>query len=127
MFRRASIPLPLAGYGLELLDAQAERCGVSLATFMGRAAERYVAEPDRDRPSRRVPRFLKESSRRVDQHSVEVELGPELWCALEQEAEAQGMPIELIVTHAAMLVAAELDSYPAAAITGAASSSRSAA
>jgi hypothetical protein len=111
MFRRASIPLPLSGYGLELLEAQAERCGLPLAAFMERAAERYAAEPDRERPSRRVPRFLKQGGAPTDQPSVDVELGPELWSALTQEAEAQGVRLEQIVAHAAMLLAAELDSY----------------
>lgn len=110
MFRRASIPLPLVGFGLEMLEAQAERRGVSVATFMERAAQRYLAEPDRERPSRRVPQFLNGSGARVGQHSVEVELSPELWSALEQDADAQGVPIELIVAHAAVLLAAELDS-----------------
>jgi hypothetical protein len=109
MFRRASIPLPLAGFGLELLEAQAERCGISVATFMEQAAARYAAEPQRECPSRRVPDFLKGSGTRLGERTVEVELGPELWSALEQEADAQGVPIELIVAHAAMLLAAEVD------------------
>ena len=110
MVCRATIPLPLAGFGLELLQVQAERCGLSVATFMERAAERYAAEPDRERPSRRVPQFVKASGPRVAQSSVDVEFSPELWSALERDAEAQGVPIELIVPHAAMLLAAELDS-----------------
>jgi hypothetical protein len=110
MFRRASIPLPVTGFGLELLEARAARCGIPLATFMQRAAERYVAEPDRTAPSRRVPRLMKERGAPAGQPSVEVELGPELWTALEQEADAQGVSLELIVAHAAMLLAAEPDS-----------------
>lgn len=110
MFRRACIPLPLAGFGLELLEAQAERRGISVATFMVRAAERYAAEPDQDRPSRQVPRFLRGRAPRVGERSVDVELDPELWSGLEQEAEAQGVPLELIVAHAAIWLAAELDS-----------------
>ena len=65
MFRQARIPLPLEGFGVELLEEQAERCGLSLASFMERAAQRYVAEPDRAAPSRRVPAFLKDGGRAV--------------------------------------------------------------
>jgi hypothetical protein len=108
MFRRACIPLPLAGFGLGLLEAQAQRCGVPVATFMERAAARYVAEPNLESPSRRVPHFLKGGGARLGEHSVEVELSPELWSALEKEAEAQGVAIELIVAHAAMLLAAKV-------------------
>jgi hypothetical protein len=32
-----------------------------------------------------------------------------LVCALEQEADAEGVSLDLIVAHAAMLLAAELD------------------
>jgi hypothetical protein len=109
MFRRACIPLPLEGFGVELLDAQAERCGLSVARFMERAAERYVAEPDRAAPSRRVPAFLKDGGRPDGEKSVEVELDPDLWDALEREAQAQGVGLELIVAHAAMLLAADLN------------------
>ena len=109
MFRRASIPLPLAGFGLELLEVQAERCGMSLAAFMIRAAERYVAEPDHAAPSRRVPAFLKQRETPAGEQAVDIALDPELWSALEREAEAQGVALELVVSHAAMLLAAELD------------------
>jgi hypothetical protein len=109
VFRRASIPLPLAGFGLELLDAQAERCGLSVAAFMERAAGRYVSDPERYRPSWNVPRFLTESAQRAGSRTVDVELDPELWDSLEREASSQGVPVELIVAHAAMLLAADLD------------------
>jgi hypothetical protein len=56
---------------------------VRASELLERAAERYVAAPDR-------------------------ELGPELWDALGQEAEAEGLALELSVAHAAMLLAAEL-------------------
>jgi hypothetical protein len=109
MLRRASIPLPLAGFGLELLQSQAERCGVCVATFVERAAARYAAEADRESPSRRVPDFLKGDGPALGDTSVDVELGPEVWSMLEQEADAQAVPIELVVIHAAMLLAAKLE------------------
>jgi hypothetical protein len=109
MFRRASIPLPLEGFGLELLEAQADRCGLPVPRFMERAAERYIAEPDRAAPSRRVPTFLAEGGLRVGRRTVGIELGPDLWDALDQEAEAQGVALELLVAHAAMLLAADLN------------------
>jgi hypothetical protein len=108
MFRRACIPLPLEGFALELLEAQAERSGMSVASFMEWAAQRYVDEPDRATPSRRVPAFLKDGGRPAGEKTVEVELGPELWDALEREAQAQGASLELVVAHAAMLLAADL-------------------
>ena len=107
MFRRASIPLPLAGFGLELLETQARRSGQPLAEFVKEAAARYASAADTSRPSRRVPRFLREAEGRVGDSTVDVELSPDLWRALEGLAEQQGTTVELTVLHAAMLYAAE--------------------
>jgi hypothetical protein len=105
MFRRASIPLPLAGFGLDLLEQEAHRAGLPLARFVQEAATRYAAG-DKSMPSRRVPRFLRQVERRVGSSTVDVELSPELWSALEELAEEQGTTVELTVLHAAMLHAA---------------------
>ena len=107
MFRRASIPLPLAGFGLDLLEAEARRAEMPLAHFVEEAAAYYAAAPDTSRPSRRVPRFVRESERRVGSSTVDVELSPDVWRALERLAEEQGTSVELMVLHAAMIHAAE--------------------
>jgi hypothetical protein len=107
MFRRASIPLPLAGFGLDLLKGEARRAGLPLAGFVEQAAVYYAAAPDTSRPSRRVPRFVRESGQRVGSSTVEVELSPDLWRVLEQLSDEQGTTVELTVLHAAMLYAAE--------------------
>jgi hypothetical protein len=107
MFRRASIPLPLAGFGLDLLEAEARRADMPLAHFVEKAAAHYAAAPDTGRPSRRVPRFVRESERSVGDSTVDVELSPDVWRALEGLAGEQGTSVELIVLHAAMLYAAE--------------------
>src|SRR5687767_8637742 len=107
MFRRAGIPLPLAGFGLDLLEGEARRAGLPLAHFVEEAAVYYAAAPDTSRPSRRVPRFVRESERGVGSATVEVELSPDLWRALEKLAEEQGTTVELTVLHAAMVYAAE--------------------
>jgi hypothetical protein len=110
MFRRASIPLPLAGFGLELLEAEARRAELPLAHFVEEAAARYAAAPDLSRPSRRVPRFIREPGRGVGSSTVDVELGPDVWRALEELAGEQRTTVELIVLHAAMVHAAETSS-----------------
>lgn len=107
MFRRASIPLPLAGFGLDLLEAEARRAEMPMAHFVEHAAAYYAAAPDTSRPSRRVPRFVRESERRVGSSTVDVELSPDVWSALEHLAEEQCTSVELMVLHAAMVYAAE--------------------
>jgi hypothetical protein len=106
MFRRASIPLPLAGFGLDLLEGEARRAGLPLADFVEQAAAHYAAAPDTSRPSRRVPRFVRESEQRMGSSTVDVELSPELWRAMEKLSDEQGTSVELTVLHAAMLYAA---------------------
>ncbi len=106
MFRRASIPLPLAGFGLDLLETEARRARLPLADFVEQAAVRY-ASADTTRPSRRVPRFLRQAERRVGSSTVDVELSPDLWRTLEELAGEQETTVELTVLHAAMLYAAE--------------------
>src|SRR5215208_4976943 len=100
MYRRASIPLPLARFGLDLLEAEARRAEVPLAHFVEQAAAYYAAAPDTGRPSRRVPRFVRESERRVGLSTVDVELSPDVWRALEDLAEEQDISVELMVLHA---------------------------
>jgi hypothetical protein len=110
MLRLATIPLPLAGFGLEVLEVEANRSGLSLSTFMERAAGWWVTEGDPSRPSHRVPDFLKEGGKRIGTKTVDVELSPEIWCALERSAEEQDAPLELVVLHAAMCYAAQQSS-----------------
>jgi hypothetical protein len=80
-----------------------------MAALLEEAARRYVTDTDRGLPSRRVPRFLKEGDGRLGDATVDVELDAGLWSALDREAESQEVSIELIVAHAAILYAAELD------------------
>jgi hypothetical protein len=107
MFRLANVPLPLAGFGLELLEVEAGRSGLTLGAYMERAAGWWATEADPSRPSYRVPDFVKDGRERVGTKTVDVELSPELWSALERSAEEQAALLELIVLHAAMCYAAQ--------------------
>lgn len=106
MLRRASIPLPLAGFGHELLQAESERHRIPLEAFIVRAAERYASAVNAKQPSHRVPTFVKEGAPRVGEARVDVEFDPGLWSALERESEAQDVALELLVLHAAIWFAA---------------------
>jgi hypothetical protein len=107
MFRLVNIPLPLAGFGLELLELEAGRCGLSLAAFIERAAGWWVTEADPGRLSHQVPDFLKYGGERVGTKTVDVELSPAVWFALERSAEEQDAQLELIVLHAAICYAVQ--------------------
>jgi hypothetical protein len=107
MLRLVNMPLPLAGFGLELLELEAGRCGLSLAAFVERAAGWWVEEADPGRLSHRVPDFLNEGGERVGAKTVDVELSPEVWSALERSAEEQDAQLELVVLHAAMCYAVQ--------------------
>jgi hypothetical protein len=108
VFRLANVPLPLAGFGLELLEVEAGRSGLTLGAYMERAAGWWVTEADPTRPSHRVPDFMKPGGKRVGTKTVEVELSPEVWSELERAAEEQEATVELLVLHAGMCYAADV-------------------
>jgi hypothetical protein len=70
-----------------------------------RAGGWWVAEADPVRLSHRIPDFLKGGGERVGTKTVDVELSPEVWSALERSAEEQDAPLELVVLHAALCYA----------------------
>jgi hypothetical protein len=109
---RRSMVLALGGFGSEAIEEHARRYTLSIETVVGRAAEHYVAEGGSQRMSRRLPRFQREPAAAAA--PVEIDLEPEVWQALQEEAERQGVPVERILEHAALLLVADLDSGRAA-------------
>jgi hypothetical protein len=107
MLRFASIPLPVAGFGLELLEVAASRSDLHLAAFIERAAGWWVTEADPSRLSHRIPDFVKNGGERVGTRTIQVELTPDVWGALERSAEEQHVSVELLVLHAGMCYAAQ--------------------
>jgi hypothetical protein len=111
MLRLTTVPLPLAGFGLELLEIEAGRARLSLDAFMARAVRWWLTEADSSQPSHRVPKFLDHGSERVGTMTVDVEISPDVWSALERTAEEQQASVELLVLHATMCYATHQSSF----------------
>jgi hypothetical protein len=104
--------LALGGFGSEAIEEHARRYRLSVEAVLGRAAEHYLAEGGSERTSRRLPRFRREPAAAAA--PVEIDLEPEVWHALQEEAERQGVPVERVLEHAALLLVADLDAGRAA-------------
>lgn len=100
--------LALGGFGREAIEEHARRYTLSLEALLGRAAEYYLADRHSQRMTRRLPRFRREPD--AAGAPVEIDLEPEVWEALQEEAERQGVPIERVLEHAALSLVADLDS-----------------
>jgi hypothetical protein len=90
-------------------EARAER--VDLNQVVGLACSYYASELAADRTATIVPRLGQPPAERVerDTRTLELELSEESLRRLEQEAERQGLPLERLCEHAALLYLADLD------------------
>jgi hypothetical protein len=111
---RRRIQVALQAFGREAVEGQAERYGLSLAEFVELAAGHHISLQGSRRLVRDVPPFMRGDS---DGATVELELSLErdAWRALDAQAARQGVPIGRLLGHAALALAAELDSGRVAA------------
>lgn len=103
--------LALGEFARASLQEEADRNGVPLEALIGDAAGHYLAGRHEPRPARRLPRFLEEPAS-PSAAPMRLDLGTAEWRALEEEAEAEGAPLERVLEHAALLYLA--DRYRAA-------------
>jgi hypothetical protein len=95
-------------FGWESLESQARRDGKTLDELLSRAAAYLDAELPTRRAAILVPPFKPRG--RGTPREVRPELGRECWERLEGEAERQGVALERLLEHAALLYLADIDS-----------------
>jgi hypothetical protein len=135
--QKRSVMLAFDSFGSECLAAESGAVDCT-ADFLRAAAHHYLAELGRGRLATRVPAFAR-FGRGVRMVEVGLDLGVEELTALRAEAERQGLCLELLLAHAALLYLADAPLEPPrsrpptgrrgpaqAAVTGAASRSSSA-
>jgi hypothetical protein len=105
----------LGPLGREAVEAQAERAGLPLPRFVGRAAERQLRR-ERSATLTRDPPDLAKEPYTGGVLEVEVTLEAEAWGGLEQAAARQQVGLEQLLVHACLTLAAELDGEDPAAI-----------
>jgi hypothetical protein len=104
-----SMTLALGNFGRATIEELAERYSLPPEEFVARAAEYWLADRDSDRASQRLPRFQREPEER-ETVQLSVDLAPEAWEALQEEAQRQGVAVERVLEHAALYLVADLDS-----------------
>ena len=108
--KQLKLLLPPGGFGAASVRAQARLEHRSLSSLMGAAVRRYVAGLGKERPAARVPRFARgAATEKADEAALEFELtlDDEQWATLSDEAERQGVTVEALAAHAALLYVAD--------------------
>ena len=114
---RRSLELALTDFSRSSLEQAARRQGVSVSTLVARAALYYLVERESDRVAARVPRLSREppAERRDGLLRVTIELRTAAWRDLDRASESEGVSVERLLEHAALLLLADLESGRAAA------------
>jgi hypothetical protein len=102
-----SMTLRLDSFGQQALSEFAEEQRDSASAVVRTASLYYLADRDSGRPAWRVPRFSRDSLRRVD--GFDVDLDDDTFAALREEAAGQGVDPSRLAEHALLYYLADLD------------------
>ena len=121
------VTLEVSEFSRAALEGQARRQGLAVATLLARSAQYYLLERASERLSARVPSVADGDAR--PEHAPTLRLTIDLvegdWNELDTVAAREGVSVERLFEHAAMLFLADLDSGRVAArLLGSAESSR---
>jgi GNAT superfamily N-acetyltransferase len=105
---RRALTLRFDEFGWERLESEARRDGAGLDDLLSRAAAYFYAEWPTGRASTLAPGFKPDA--RGEPREVQLEGDAECWVGLESEARRQGIPVERLLEHAALLYLADSDS-----------------
>ena len=105
---RKRVTLRFDGFGWESLESQAVRDGETLDESLSRAMAYFGAMLPTTRAAAIAPRF-KPRDQRIPRE-IPLELTHEYWERLQHEAERQGIPLEQLLEHAALLHLSDADS-----------------
>jgi hypothetical protein len=102
------VTLAFDEFGWKSLESEARRNGETLEELLSRAAAYFDAERPTKRAATLVPGFSPDG--RGTPRELRLELTPVRWEGLEREAGRQGVALERLLEHAALLYLADLDS-----------------
>lgn len=102
------LTLALEAFGATTLEADAERYSVSPTELGRRAVHYYLSDRDSGRMALRVPQ-LSQEARRKPVLTLTLDLDPNTWLELEEEAERQQVTVERLLEHAIVYFLADLD------------------
>jgi hypothetical protein len=102
------VTLRFDGFGWKSLESEAERQGETIDESLTRAIAYFGSMLPTTRPAVRAPRFKPRDQ--GTPHEVALELTGECWEKLEEETERQGILLEQLLEHAAMLHLSDAES-----------------
>ena len=102
------LTLSLEEFGASTLEAEAKRYSVSTAGLAGHAVRYYLSDRDSGRMALRVPRLSPDPARKPALE-LRLDLDPDSWRELEEEAERQQVSVERLLEHAIVYFLADLD------------------
>ena len=105
---RHQLTLRFDEFGWESLESEARRDGETLDDVLSRAAAYFDAERPAPRAALRAPAF--KPNGRGTPREIRLEVNRDCWEGLESEARRQGVPLERLLEHAALLYLADIDS-----------------
>jgi hypothetical protein len=100
--------LSLEEFGASTLEAEAERYSVSPAALGRHAVRYYLSDRDAGRMAWKVPRLSRETGRQPALE-LKLDLDPDTWRDLDEEAARQEISVERLLTHAIIYFLADLD------------------
>jgi hypothetical protein len=100
--------LSLEEFGSSMLEGKAERYSASPAELGRQAVRYYLSDRDTGRTALRVPR-LSRSPARHPVLELRIDLDPDSWRELDEEAHRQEVSVERLIEHAIMYFLADLD------------------
>jgi hypothetical protein len=101
--------LELDRFGRTTIESQAERHEVALGALLRQAVHYYLSDRESGRRGWRYPRFRRDTPGNGP-FDVVVDVDEATWEQFRAEAEAQGVPVERLLEHAALYFVADLES-----------------
>jgi hypothetical protein len=106
---RTTVVLELQSFGREALEAQAAYDHVPVEQELHTAALYFISELGSDRAALTVPRSFEGPSSSTEPLRVDLDLAEDVWTALGAEAQRQDVPVERLLSHAALLYLGDLE------------------
>jgi hypothetical protein len=113
---KRQVSLPLGEFGRDAIEHQARKLGVSPARLVREALLYYVSDLGSERLAAQPPRVAEQSSGRFrrERLHVSVEVDVRTWEELERQAARYELPLDQLLSHAALYYLSDLESGRAA-------------
>jgi hypothetical protein len=107
---KQTMVLELDGFGRTTIESQAERQEVALGALLREAVHYYLSDRETGRQGWRYPRFRRGKAVADSGLDVVVDVDDAAWAGFKAEADAQDVPVERLLEHAALYFVADLNS-----------------